>query len=221
MKIKLTIVVLLLSAMTLNSQYFFDGYTDVQKLDAAHAYLMVSEQFEKLGDSGQAEKFKEMAIFIYPELIIIEREELERVVSKVEKSPKREIPGTDKSREIRYYFSKLLRSVTTEDLETADSLIAERLYLPEYNGGLTKKQLLPMIQEIDRKYDLSTYSPGDVYQLDTISVRKVEEGTYLLTVKGAENKNLYSAGITFFKPIQTFRFRQYESGWKVDKISAE
>lgn len=221
MKIKLTIVVLLLSTMTLNSQYFFEGYTDAQKLDTAHAYLMVSEQFEKLGDSDQAAKFKEMAIFIYPELIILDREELDMTVSAPEKIEEKKMSGTDKSREIRYYFSKLLGSITTEDLEAADSLIAERLYLPEYNGGLTKKQLLPMVEEIDRKYNLSTFSPGDLYKLDTIAVEKIEEGTYLLTVEGADNKYLYTAGITFFKHKQTFRFRHYNSGWKVDKISAE
>lgn len=219
MKIKLTMVVLLLSAMTLNSQYFFDGYTDAQKLDIAHAYLMVSEQFTKLGDSKQAVKFKEMALFIYPELILIEREDLEKTVSSQEKAQKEPISGPDRSREIRYYFSKLLRSITTENLEAADLLIADRIYLPGYSGGLTKSQLLPMIQEIDRKYNLSTFSPNDLYKLETITVKKIEEGTYFLTVNGADNKNLYTAGVSFFGPVQTFRFRHFDSGWKVDKIS--
>jgi hypothetical protein len=221
LKLKLTIVVLLLSAMTLNSQYFFDGYTDAQKLDTAHAYLMVSEQFTKLGDTKQAAKFKEMALFIYPELIITDTKELEMTVSAPEKAEERQISGPDRSNEIRYYFSKLLRSVTTEDIETADSLIAERLYLPEYNGGLTKTKLLPMVQEIDKMYDLSTFAPADLYKLDTISVEKIEEGTYLLTVEGADNDSLYTAGITFFGRVQIFRFRNFDSGWKIDKISTD
>ena len=51
-------------------------------------------------------------------------------------------------------------------------------------------------------------------------LEKIEEGTYLLTVEGADNPALYTAGITFFGKVQTFRFRNYDSGWKVDKISA-
>ena len=219
MKLKLTIVVLLLSAMTLNSQYFFDSYTDGQKLDTAHAYLMVSEQFMKLGDTKQAAKYKEMALFIYPELILTDREELEMTISAPERVENQKMAGSDRSKEIKYYFSKLLKSVTTEDVETADSLIAERLYLPEYSGGLTKAQLLPMVQDIDKMYNLSTYAPADLYQLETISVEKMEEGTYLLTVEGAENEYLYTAGITFFGRVQKFRFRNLDSGWKVDKIS--
>jgi len=219
LKFKLTMMVLLLSAMTLNSQYFYDSYTDGQKLDTAHAYLLVSEQFMKLGDTEQAAKYKEMALFIYPELILTDREELEVQVSVPEKIEKQEITGPDKSKEIKYYFSKLLRSVTTEDLETADSLVAQRLYLPEYNGGLTKEQLLPMVREIDRMYNLSTFAPADLYRLETISVEKVEEGTYNLTIAGADNDSLYTAGITFFGRVQKFRFRNFDSGWKVDKIS--
>lgn len=205
--------------MTLSAQYFFEDYSDSQKLDVAHAYLMVSEQFADLEDTEQAEKFKEMALFIYPELILIDQEEIESITAEPEKTEKTQI-ASDKSNTIRYYFSKLLRSVTSGDLETADSLISERLYLPEYEGGLTKKQLAPMIQNIDRKYNISQFSPGDLYKLSTIDVKKVEEGTYLLTIEGADKEYLYTSGITFFGKIQTFRFRNYESGWKVDKISA-
>ncbi|MBI9100216.1 MAG: hypothetical protein JEY91_17170 [Spirochaetaceae bacterium] len=220
MKTRLTVLILLLSAMTLNSQYFFDSYTDVQKLDTAHAYLMVSEQFAKLGDTQQAARFKEMALIIYPELIVTDREELEEMVSATEKVEEKRISGPDRSKVIKYYFSKLLRSITTEDLETADSLIAERLYLPQYNGGLTKTELRPMVLEINETYDLSLLSPEDLYKLETISVEKIEEGTYLLTVEGADNPALYTAGITFFGKVQTFRFRNFDSGWKIDKISA-
>lgn len=220
MKTKLTITVLLISAMTLYAQYFFDDFTDSQKIDTAHAYLMVSEQFNELGDAAQAVKFKEMALFIYPELLQTDREELETIAMATEKVEETKKPAPDKSNVIRYYFSKLLRSITTDDLETADSLIAQRLYLPEYEGGLTKTQLAPMVQRINDQYNLSTFSPQDLYKLDTIKVQKVEEGTYLLSVEGADNKYLYTSGITFFGKVQTFRFRNFESGWKIDKISA-
>jgi hypothetical protein len=205
--------------MTLYAQYFFDDFNETQKLDAAHAYLMVSEQFRGLGDTVQAEKFKDMALFIYPQLILIEKEKIETLTMVPEKK-ERVQASPDKSNVIRYYFSKLLRSITTGDLETADSLIAERLYLPEYEGGLTKNQLAPMVSEINRKYNLSTFSPSDLYKLETIKVQKVEEGTYLLTIEGADNKYLYTSGVTFFGKIQTFQFRNFESGWKIDKISA-
>lgn len=220
LKLKLTILILSLSAMTLNSQYFFEGYTDSQKMDIAHAYLMVSEQFSRLGDTEQSAEYREMALLIYPELQFTDTENLITEVSSVEKPEDEKPSGPDKSSMIRYYFSKLLRSITTEDIETAESLIAERLYLPEYSGGLTKSQLRPMIREIDRKYNLSTLSPLDLYELDTISVKKIEEGTYLLTVKGADNESLYKAGVSFFGRFQTFRFRNFESGWKIDKITA-
>ena len=76
MKTKLTLVLLLISTMTIYGEYFFDEYTDLQKLDTAHAYLMVSEKFAELGDDEQAEKFKEMALLIYPALIQIDAEEV-------------------------------------------------------------------------------------------------------------------------------------------------
>lgn len=220
MKTKLTLAILLISTMALYGQYFFDEYTEVQKLDIAHAYLMVSEQFAELGDSEQAAEYKDMALMIYPELIYTNVEKIETIARTPEKIIEKVPSGPDRSNVIRYYFSKLLRSITAKDLETADSLIAERLYLPEYNGGLTKAQLLPMAVEIDKKYDLSTFSPKDLYKLDSIEVVKIEEGTYLLTVEGADNDNLYTSGITFFGRVQTFRFRNFDSGWKIDKISA-
>jgi hypothetical protein len=206
------------AAMSLSSQYFFDDYTDAQKIDAAHSYLMVSEQFAKIGDTKQASKFKEMALFIYPELLNMDRETIETVVE--EEKPAPHVTGPDRSGMIRYYFSKLLRSVTTGDLETADSLIAERLYLPQYDGGLTKAQLAPMVREIREKYNLAVLSPSDLYKIETISVEKLEESTYILTVEGADDESLYRAGITFFGRTQTFRFRHFESGWKLDRITA-
>jgi hypothetical protein len=220
LKTKLTILLLIISTMTLYSQYFFDDYSDVQKLDIAHAYLMVSQQYDKLGDSKQSDKFKDMALFIYPDLMQKNISEVEKLVSSPEKTNEQKATGPDRSNMIKYYFSKLLRSVITGDLETADSLIAERLYIPEYNGGLTKAQLRPMALEINKEYNLSKYSPSDLYKLDTINVVKLEEGTYLLTIEGADNKYLYTSGITFFGKIQTFRFRNFDSGWKIDKITA-
>lgn len=220
MKRTLTIALFFLTAMSLSSQFFFDDFTDSQKLDTAHAYLMVSEQFAKLGDAKQAAKFREMALFIYPELLIMDKEKIEEVVEAAAQPERPRITGPDRSGMIRYYFSKLLRSVTTGDLETADSLIAERLYLPEYEGGLTKSQLAPMVSEIYAEYDLSSLSPSDLYDLDSIRVDKVEEGTYLLTINGADDESLYRTGITFFGRVQTFRFRQFDTGWKIDKITA-
>lgn len=220
MKTKLTFAMLFLSVTLLNSQYFFDGFTDAQKLDTAHAYLMVSEQFSKLGDKDQAQRFKDMALFIYPEILLQDQEKLETLVAAPEKTePVRTIPeGPDRSPMIRYYFSKLLRSITTEDMKTADSLMADRLYLPQFEGGIDKRQQSIMIKEVDRMYNLSSFSPTDLYKLDTISVRKVEEGTYYLTIEGADNDALYKSGITFFTPYQTFRFRHFDKGWKIDKI---
>lgn len=206
--------------MSLSSQYFFDNFSDSQKLDAAHAYLMVSEQFAKLGDTRQAAKFREMALFIYPELLIMDKERIEAAVEANARPAQPRTAGPDRSGMIRFYFSKLLRSVTTGDLETADSLIAERLYLPEYEGGLTKSQLAPMVREIAEDYNLSTYSPSDLYKIESIRVEKIEEGTYLLTVDGADDESLYHTGITFFGRVQTFRFRQFDTGWKIDKITA-
>lgn len=220
MKKKLTFALLILTVTALSGQYFFDNYSETQKLDTAHAYLMVSERFAELGDKEQAEEFREMALLIYPELLLADKEELENLTAVSEKPAAERPTGPDRSGMIRYFFSKLLKSVTTEDLETADSLIAERLYLPQYDGGLTKAQLLPMVQEIDSQYDLSSFSPSDLYQLDSILVEKVEEGTYLLTVEGADNDALYTTGITFFGRVQTFRFRQFDTGWKIDKITA-
>ena len=220
MKIKLILLVLLLSAMTLNAQYFFDEYTDAQKMDAAHAYLLVSERYTELGDNQKAAKFAEMANMIYPQWMDLDLAEKKEIAAVPEKVTPKEPAGPDRSNVIRYYFSKLLRSITSEDLETAESMIAERLYLPEFNGGLTKAQLRPMVLEISTEYNLSTFSPSDLYKLDTISVVKVEEGTYLLTVEGADNKYLYTSGITFFGKYQTFQFRNFEDGWKIDKIMA-
>ena len=78
-----------------------------------------------------------------------------------------------------------------------------------------------MIEEITNEYDLTKVSPTDLYKLDSIKVVKKEEGTYFLTIEGADNKNLYTSGITFFTRVQTFRFRQFDSGWKIDKISID
>ncbi len=218
MKIKVTILVLLLSGMSLYGQYFYEDFTNEQKLDTAQAYLMVSERFENIGDSTQADKYKKMALFIYPEILDRSIEDPEPENSMEENINERKIDETDKSSTIRYYFSKFLRSITTGDFETADTLVAERLYIPEYDGGITKSQLKPMAEEIVNKYNLTAYSPSDLYKLDTISIEKIEEGTYLLTVEGADNEHLYTSNVTFFGKIQTFRFRHFESGWKIDQI---
>lgn len=218
MKKPILFVLFFITTMSLSSQYFFDDYTDTQKIDAAYSYLLVSEQFAKIGDAKQAAKFRKMALFIYPELLNMDKETIVNIVEK--EKPKTTPSGPDRSGMIRYYFSKLLRSVITGDLKTADSLIAERLYLPHYEGGLTKSQLAPMVREISEEYNLSSLSPSDLYKIDTISVKKLEEGMYILTIEGADDQTLYQTGITFFGRTQTFRFRHFEGGWKIDKISA-
>ncbi|MCP4178447.1 MAG: hypothetical protein GY756_11840 [bacterium] len=220
MKIKLIILVLILSSVSIYAQYFYEDFTPTQKKDIALAYLMVSERFDEINDSAQAKKYKDMALYIYPEILSIVPEKVETSAIGPEKAELSKIDTSDKSSTIRYYFSKLLRSITTGDLKLADSLIAERLYLPEYNSGLTKRQLLPMTEEIIEEFDVTTFSPSDLYKLDTIEVVKVEEGTYFLTIEGADNKYLYTSGITFFGKIQTFRFRHFDNGWKLDKITA-
>jgi len=213
----------LLFTVTLNlsaADGFYTGYSESERLVIAGAYLAVGDHYSELGESKKAEEYKSMAEEIFPGIKtqnITPQSAPQKPV--LTASPAR--PSGKEPAAVQYYFGKMMRAVFSENIKDIDSLLSTRLYLPGYDEGVEKKDVLNYVQSAFDKYPLDKIDPAVYYKLDRFFIRP--EGSAWVAEVNLTNKGIqvFNDYLRFPGTKQKFYFREYREGWRLIAISGE
>jgi len=199
---------------------FYKDYSESERLVIAGAYLAVGEHYAQLGDSRKGDAYKSMADEIFPGIMY--QDQPAQTVTQTQTaatSPAR--PGGKEPAAVQYYFGKMMRAVFSENIRDIDSLLAARLYLPGYDEGLSKSDVLAYVRSAFEKYPLDTIDPDVYYNLERLYIRP-EGSAWVAEI------DLTDEGIRVFRSEfgmtasrQKFYFREFREGWRLIAISGE
>jgi hypothetical protein len=227
-KRQLTILFLLIClAGYTTAENFYESYPESERLIIADAYLAVSEQYKEIGKAEKAASFRAIALEAYPEI------EAAREAGKLSAAPEERVqadqtpasvpvrPSGTESSAVRYYFSKLMRGVFSENLPTVMSLISTRLYLPGFDQGISREEVEKSLGKAFDAFPLESTDPTAIYDFNRYFVRK--EGTSW-TVKvnlTPEGSRMLEEILAFPGESHIFYFREYREGWRFIALSSE
>lgn len=202
---------------------FYKNYSESERLVIAGAYLAVSEQYSSLGETDKARDFRGMAEEIFPGIkagdLTGEQApapvEAEQVQTSVPTRPSGKEAGA-----VQYFFSKMLRAVFSENKTDIESLLSTRLYLPGYDNGLKKSEVMHYVSWAFDTYELDQTDPGLIYDTSRLFIR-ADGSSWVasidLTEKGAE---LFAQEIGFYGNRHMFYFREFREGWRLIAVNA-
>jgi hypothetical protein len=216
--------VMFLFVMNLSAaENFYDNYSESERLVIAGAYLAVSQQYEELGEDKKATDYKEMAEQILPGIDAVDISSEQPGTEEVEKvqtaAPAR--PSGKESSAVRYYFSKLIRAVFSENKADINSLLSTRLYLPGYDEGVKKSEVMDYVAYAFDKYELDRTDPSLIYKTGRLYL-KSEGSSWVASMDLTENgEKIFKEEIGFSGNRHMFYFREYREGWRLIAINAE
>jgi len=199
------------------STRFYEDMSDTQRYDLADAYDQVAERFDELGDVSRAENFRAMAELIFPGFYEAERP-AEAVEAAAPIPSEERLEGIVGQEASEYYFGKLLRGVFSENLTLSLSVIADRLFLPLYADGITRRDVGVEMERIFAKYEIDSYEAGDVFQLESIDVIALANGFWRLDIETWPQFAGALEEITFWSGKMGFYFRKFPQGWRLAAI---
>lgn len=205
------------------AENFYDNYSESERLVIAGAYLAVSQQYEELGENKKATDYKSMAEQILPGIEAEDMNSKPLSTEEVEKlqtaAPAR--PSGKESSAVRYYFSKLIRAAFSENEADIDSLLTSRLYLPGYDEGVKKSEVMDYVSYAFDKYELEKTDPGLIYQIQRLYL-KSEGSSWVASMDlTEEGEKIFKEEIGFPGNRHMFYFREYREGWRLIAINAE
>ena len=178
------------------------------------------------GDSGKASSFRAVALEVYPEIEaarkagkLTVRDGMTARPVKPAATPERPA-GTEPSA-VRYYFSKLMRAVFTENSRNVMSLLSTRLYLPGYDQGVSRDEVETYLNGAFEKYPLDRTDPSGIYNFKRYFVKK-EGSTWTVRINlTPEGIEIMDKELGFPGEAHIFYFREYREGWRLIAINGE
>ena len=213
---------LLLTTLTIAADNFYDEYSESERLVIAGAYLAVGDQYESLGDDAKGKAYRNLADQIFPGIEsedIPEQGKTPEAVPMQTAAPVR--PSGKEPAAVQYYFSKLMRAVFTEDLSDVSSLLTTRLYLPGYDEGIEKQEVLKFVKNAFDSYPLDAIDPTTIYELDRLYI-KAEGSAWTAGIRPTEEgKKTFYEEFGFRGEMHKFYFREYREGWRLIALNVE
>lgn len=213
---------LLLTTLTLGADSFYDEYSESERLVIAGAYLAVGDRYDSLGEEEKGKAFRNLAEQIFPGIastdVPAQGKEPEAAALQTS-APVR--PSGKEPAAVQYYFSKLMRAIFSEDAEDLASVLTTRLYLPGYDEGVEKKEVLEFVSAAFERYPLDSMDPSKIYDLERLYIRP-EGSAWTAGIKPTEKgREIFYSEFGFRGEMHKFYFREYREGWRLIALSAE
>lgn len=214
---------LFLCVMNLSAaERFFESYSPSERLVIAGAYLAVSEQYDELGEQDRAEGYRALAEQIFPGIqpgdmtVPDAPPESEKVEASLPARPSGKEPAA-----VQYYIGKLLRAVFSENRTDIDSVLTTRLYLPGYDNGVSRKDVLAYVDQAFLKYELDRTDPALIYELGRLYIQ-AEGSSWVAGIDlSDEGMRIFADEIGFPGKRHKFYFREFREGWRLIAVNAE
>ncbi|MDA3956308.1 hypothetical protein [Oceanispirochaeta sp.] len=216
----LTVMFFIITMSATAGESFFEEYSESERLVIAGAYLAVGEQYGELGENEKGDAYKRMADEIFPGI-----ENMDYPDSPVEAGPLTTLspvrPSGKEPAAVQYFFGKLMRAVFSENERDLASLLSTRLYLPGYDDGVEKKEVLTFVRQVFKKYPLDRIDPVSIYSLNRIYIMP-EGSSWVASVSLTEEGiRIFDDEFGFYGRLHKFYFREYREGWRLIAVNAE
>lgn len=223
----ITILMLICTTLIASADNFYDSYPESERLMIADAYLAVSENYKDMGEMKKAESFRSIALEVYPEIEAARRSGKLSIAPETAgdasqlptAAPQR--PTGKEPAAVRYYFSKLLRAVFTENSKTVLSMISTRLYLPGYEQGVSKEEVADYLEMAFKKYPLESTDPALIYNFNRYFIKKEGSAWTVKVNLTPEGSRIMNAELSFPGEAHIFYFREYREGWRLIAINSK
>ncbi len=213
---------LFFSSMIIAADSFYNEYSESERLVIAGAYLAVGDQYDSLGEKDKGEAFRKLADQIFPGIdstALPEQRKQSEALTVQTAAPVR--PSGKEPAAVQYYFGKMMRAVFSEDSEDISSLLTTRLYLPGYDDGVEKKDVMAFVNAAFERYPLDRMDPTDLYEMDRLYI-KAEGSAWTAGIKPTEKgRAAFYDEFGFQGEMHKFYFREYREGWRLIALSAE
>ena len=199
---------------------FYKEYSESERLVIAGAYLAVGEHYSEMGEDQKAEAYKSMADEIFPGI----RSQDSPMPSAPPKtvqavSPVR--PGGKEPAAVQFYFGKMMRAVFSENMNDLESLLSTRLYLPGYDEGVGKREVLNYIRKTSDAYPLDRIDPSPYYNLNRLYIRPEGSAWTAEVELTGEGSGVFEKEFGLSMSRQKFYFREFREGWRLIAVSGE
>ncbi|OQY32806.1 MAG: hypothetical protein B6241_09825 [Spirochaetaceae bacterium 4572_59] len=223
----ITILMLICTTLIASADNFYESYPESERLMIADAYLAVSENYKDRGETKKAESFKRIALEVYPEIKAIRdsgqlstHPETTGAVSQLTTATPQRPVGKEPAA-VRYYFSKLLRAVFTENSKKVLSMISTRLYLPGYEQGVSKEEVAMYLDMAFEKYPLESSDPALIYSFNRYFIKKEGSAWTVKVNLTPRGISIMNEELSFPGEAHIFYFREYREGWRLIAINGE
>ena len=195
----------------------FNDLSPAQRYDLAHAYDMVADKFDELDETERAESYRKMVQIIFPGYGQEQRPEEQAPEIRPER-PETQAPDPAGDNAARYYFTKLLRGVFNENVSLTVSVLADTVFLPLFDEGVSKAMATGELEWFFSEYDLTGTAPTDVFDMDSITTTPLDNGYWRLDVETRPGYENAVPEVTFWSGKMGFYFRKFAEGWRLAAI---
>ncbi len=129
-------------------------------------------------------------------------------------------PSGREAAAVRYFFDKSLRALFSENLEDTASLLSTRLYLPGFDQGMPKKDVLARAKDIYDKQDLKTINPAKLYDTKNVDIQKEGEAWTAAVSLTAPGRRLMQECVQSSQETLKLYYREYQEGWRLIAINS-
>ncbi|MCG8452855.1 MAG: hypothetical protein MI717_06720, partial [Spirochaetales bacterium] len=169
-------------------------------------------------EEERATNYREMAEYLYPEDSAPPPAEPKQEPEVKEEDPRKILPDPAGEQASQYYFQKLLRGLFNENSGQILPVIADTLYLPLHDAGVTKDFVQSELDWFFESYDLSQLGAQDIFQLDSVSTTPLDNGYWRLDVSVYPEYSNALDLVSFWSGTMGFYFRKFPQGWRLAAI---
>jgi len=200
-----------------SSEIFYDDLSEAQRYDLADAYNRVADQFDTLDQNKRAEGYRALVQVLFPGFGNVERPARDQQAVEPQ-APRQTAPDPSGGDASYYYFNKLLRGIFNANKSLTLSVISDPLYLPLFDAGVEKALVSSELDWFFSEYDVSSYAPNDILQMNTIQVTPLDNGYWRLDVQTQPEYANAVPEVTFWAEKMGFYFRKFPEGWRLAAI---
>ncbi|GEM_PF-5458479 len=122
---------------------------------------------------------------------------------------------------VRYQFTKMIRGLVSEDIETIISTIATEIKGPGFEAGITRAEVRRRVQALFSENDANLLTPEMVFDVSSLTVTPVEgtDQDFLLTVKTSPSAPQFLTSRTWWGSSLNIYFVREDNLWVAKAVS--
>lgn len=220
-------LLLLVAGAGLLWSQFYDDYSAAERKSLGESYWLAGRQYEAVGKIEKGREFQQLARIIYPGLdpeAISESDQpsAAELLAAGRARPLGAGAETSSTQALNSFFLRFVGAMLDEDADAVSDFLDGTVFLSALPGEVDREEMRGQLASLFDQVSLAGYTPGTVYDLDTIVVARAPQA--LAAVAGeswtlrVDAKADFSAALGFWEPQQQFFIRRAPAGLAIFAI---